>query len=101
MNLKQYKKSNQLPDFETLKYHRQVQVSKNPSNLIEFVNVNKKFTQKFENMSTRDCLTDIFLKELSETDQQQNYEYSPNEYINSLIVHRNPMFLQKKHAKIN
>ncbi|CAD8136005.1 unnamed protein product [Paramecium octaurelia] len=101
MNMKQYKKSNQLPDFETLKYHRRVQVSKNPSNLVEFVNINKKFTQKIENTQTRDCLTDIFLKELSETDQQQNYEYSPNEYINSLIVHRNPLFLQKQHAKIN
>ncbi|CAD8054660.1 unnamed protein product [Paramecium sonneborni] len=101
MNLKQYKKQNQLPDIETLKYHRRVQVSKNPSNLVEFVNVNSKFTKKMEKLERGDCLTDIFLKELSETDQQQNYEYSPNEYINSLVVHRNPIFLQKKHAQLN
>lgn len=76
MNIKTYKKTNNLPPYNDLLYHRPVLVSKNPSNLVSFLNVNSKYkTQKIKSKSDDETLTDKFLKNLCNEDLHHNYQY--------------------------
>jgi len=74
MNIKTYKKTNNLPAYNDLLYHRPVLVSKNPSNLVSFLNVNTKYkTQKTKSKCDGETLTDKFLKDLCNEDLNHNY----------------------------
>ncbi|KAM3144772.1 hypothetical protein pb186bvf_003081 [Paramecium bursaria] len=77
---------------------RNVRVAKNPSNLTKFVNVNQRYKKPSKKFELSDNPTDQFLKQLAETDHR--HIYSKSEYIQSFLVHRNPIFTKSKQQQI-